>query len=107
MLTRHNWTFNMKSKIRKTIWVVIGILVLLALSFFLLKKTILGNVIKDGSSEANWAKENCNCTERNNLKCPDGYEVRDRLCAGEGSVTNPVLGCSKYDCNGTIYEVKL
>jgi len=56
--------------------------------------------------DSDWLHDNCNCTERNNLQCPEGYTLDVRACIKNKTMTNAILKCSKYDCNGTIYEVE-
>lgn len=94
-------------------FVGIGIIILAA-AFFVFKITNAnlpsGNVISEGTEEYDEIKNSCECVERNNFYCLlDGFKVDEerKLCVGsDGRVTKVVLGCSKFDCNGTIYEVK-
>ncbi len=67
------------------------------------------NNVGDSNHETPKDYDGCTCLERNNWKCPDGFHLlgEERVCirAGNKTVTNVLLGCSKYDCNGTVYEV--
>lgn len=64
------------------------------------------NAVKGDDAKTGWLVDNCNCTERNNLKCPEGFVLESdiRLCRNKSEVTNVLLGCSKYDCNEEIYS---
>ena len=54
-----------------------------------------------------WVEENCDCIEKNNTYCGfEGFEIgEDGLCHKDKDFTNPIRGCSKYNCTGEIYEV--
>ena len=43
-----------------------------------------------------------------NLKCQGGFELKEKVCINEEKnlVTNVLLGCSKYDCEGEVWRVK-
>jgi len=50
--------------------------------------------------------DNCNCLKHNIKACSlQGYEYYDGACRLGGNITNPVLKCSKYDCDGQIINV--
>jgi len=48
----------------------------------------------------------CRCLERDRLKCSNGFELDEerRACIKEGEYTNVLLGCSKYECSGDLYD---
>ena len=61
------------------------------------------------NSEENFSfyeDEVCRCIERKRLRCLEGFELdsENRLCRKGNDFTNVILGCSKYECSGTIYE---
>jgi len=92
--------FKMKKEI-----IVFVFLILIFGTFFVIQY-FKEKVIKFGSEEHDLLVENCECIERENLFCPDGFELEERICVGDGKFTNVQLGCSKYDCDGKIKEVK-
>lgn len=111
-------------KTKNIILAIIILLIAVALAFFIVKN-ITGNVVKDESKKEIWLENNCECVERENVKCPEGYKLMDekRLCekvtekcfTGESNVLScepfvqysPVLlSCSEYDCDGEIWRVK-
>lgn len=51
-------------------------------------------------------EETCRCVERERLRCNEGFELdlENRICKNGNDITNVILGCSKYECSGTIYE---
>lgn len=55
-----------------------------------------------------WVEENCDCIERENFYCSfENFELGEgNLCWKGEEFTNPVRGCSKYNCTGEIYEVE-
>ncbi len=109
----------------KNIILAIIILAVLVAGFFTFKN-ITGNVVKEGSKKELWLENNCECIERENIKCAEGYELMDekQLCAkvsekcfqGELNLLScepyiqysPVLlSCSKYSCDdGETWMVK-
>ena len=96
---------------RKTIIILVVILLTLALAFFIVKKFVItGKVVEAGSEKSDWLVENCECIERENLRCNSGFKLNkeDRICVREndGSITNVVLGCSKYECGDEIWRIK-
>ena len=111
-------------KTKNIILAIIILLIVIALGFFIVKK-ITGNVVKDESKKETWLENNCECVERENIKCPEGYKLMDekRLCdkvsekCSKGELNklicepfvqySPVLlSCSEYDCDGEIWRVK-
>ncbi len=94
--------FKMKEKMLVIILAVL--LAVLILGFFI-TKTITTNAVKENNAKFDWLKDNCNCIERDNLKCPEGFvlEPDAKLCKKGIDITNVLLGCSKYDCNEEIY----
>ena len=105
-----------KNNARKIILTILIILILTVAVFLIIKLT-LNSSNQDDSNQSNqsnfedWLHDNCNCTERNNWKCPKGYYLvpEQKLCERNDNktYTNVLLGCSKYDCNGTIYNITI
>lgn len=101
-----------KKKINSLILKIVLTVVLLGIVVggILLFKKLNTTSVKDGSPEYEKLVNECKCIERNNLKCPEGFVLveNSRVCRDEAHnlVTNVLLGCSKYDCNGKIYEVE-
>ena len=85
----------------------IAVLLILVVGFFAFKK-FTGNVAMENTEKYDWLVDNCECIERENLKCPDGFELEERVCRDKekNTFTNVLLGCSKYDCNGKVWGVK-
>ncbi len=48
-----------------------------------------------------WLPENCDCIEKERIKCSDGFELVGSLCRNEAenTFTNVLKGCSKYECS--------
>ena len=111
-------------KTKSLILTIIILLIIVALGFFIVKN-FTGNFVKDESKKEIWLENNCECIERENIKCAEGYELMDEkmLCAkvsekcftGEFNKIScepfvqysPVLlSCSEYDCDGEIWKVK-
>jgi len=92
---------------KKGIAIFLIIVLVLVASFFVVKN-MTGNVTEVDSDKHDWLNDNCDCVERENLMCPLGYEVEEGLCRRGTAVTNPTLGCSKYECSdGEIWRIKL
>ncbi len=94
-----------KQKI-KTI-IIIGIFVLAFAAVFSVEKIMTANVIKQQEEQEDyqeWLTDNCNCTEWERIKCKKGFEYNeDRgYCISGKKLTNPLLACSKYNCNEEI-----
>jgi len=92
----------MNNKIKISIIAVV-ILALIVVGF---KLTGFYSSVDKSIPDKDWMVDNCDCIERNNLKCKEGYELKERICVKDNLVTNVLLGCSKYDCDGTIYGVE-
>ena len=92
----------------------------LAIAILILATAILGlmnyhgkitaNVIKEQQEQnylEDWLPENCDCLEKERIKCSDGFELIGNICKNkaEETFTNVLKACSKYDCQaeGTIY----
>jgi len=96
---------------RKKIIAIIGAIVLLEIILFVVIKFNSERTNENSSlqEDISWLHDNCDCIERNNWKCPDGFYLvsGEKSCKrmDNKSITNVLLGCSKYDCNGTIHEV--
>jgi len=85
---------------------VVIILAVLAMGLFI-HKTITTNAIKENPDLEEWLYDNCNCTERNNWKCFEGFvlEPELKLCRNGTEYSHVILGCSKYECDGEIYTL--
>ncbi|MBR9701733.1 hypothetical protein GOV13_02315 [Candidatus Pacearchaeota archaeon] len=84
---------------------LIGLVVIIILAGAFIIQSIY---FEEDIPSKDWLVDNCDCIERNNFRCLNGFELdaENRLCRGDGSVTNVILGCSKYNCTGEVYEVK-
>ena len=93
---------------KKNTWIGIGIIILAVVvaGFLLFNNFKTGNVIEN-EKQLDHIKDTCECIERNNLKCSGDFQLdpKDGMCKKLGTITNPLLGCSKYDCQGEIYEI--
>ncbi|MBS3071038.1 hypothetical protein J4407_01920 [Candidatus Pacearchaeota archaeon] len=61
----------------------------------------------DDESFAFYDENQCRCFERERLICNDETWTLDsesRICKKGNERTNVLLGCSKYECSGVIYE---
>ena len=93
------------------------ILVALVVGFFILEnKSFSSHIVEEPNktidTEPNntnvdwdWVKDNCDCIERERLFCGfEGFVLNeDGYCYKEKEFTNPLRGCSKYNCTGEIY----
>lgn len=120
----------MKMKMKKInlILIIVLALVFLAAAFFIVKN-FTGNVVKDESKKEIWLENNCECIERENLKCPEGFELPkdgglcEKIvleckqpsgflhntggdCERKLQYTFSLKGCSKYQCEDGVYKVK-
>jgi hypothetical protein len=92
----------------KKIFLVVGIILLIAISGFLINKKITANAIKEKIEFENYLNElaeNCDCLARERYYCSlDDFELRGNVCVNKktGVVTTRVLGCSEYNCSGEI-----
>jgi hypothetical protein len=95
---------------KKTIFVVVLILIVAGIMAFNIRKAIItANTIKEQQEQEkyeSWLAENCECIESNRLFCSERFELVGNICRDEERhlITNPFLGCSKYDCEGEIHE---
>lgn len=94
---------------KKIIFVVVLILIVGGIMAFNIRKAIIANAIKEQQEQEkyeSWLAENCECIETNRLFCREGFELVGEKCKDEerNLITNPFLGCSKYDCEGEIHE---
>ena len=71
------------------------------------KKVMVANTIKEQIVYEEWLVDNCDCFERERLKCSEGFELVGRICKAKGTYTNVLLGCSKYNCSGEIHLFNL
>ncbi len=118
-----------KQKIdRKKIIITIVLALTIIAGVFGVNKVITSYVIKSEIPDSDWLQDNCECVEREKLKCPGEFKLDvekrmcrkatvvcpekgeivlyDKDCKEEVAWTNVLLGCSKYNCTGEIYEVK-
>jgi len=100
-----------KKKVYKIIVSCVIILLLALLSGLVFKKfTVKENRGVDASNESLsfYDSDKCRCIERERLRCNEGFELdlENRLCRNVNGkeVTNVILGCSKYECSGTVYR---
>ena len=109
--------------------IVAGTIVLLIILFgitFITNK-MTSYIVEDETPDIDWLVDNCECIERENLKCDEGFELFEEerlckrtiikcpseivldiegICKSEKQYTNVLLGCSKYNCTGEIYEIE-
>lgn len=108
---------------KQKILIIISVIILLAVAFFVIKN-FTGKVVKDESDKELYLENNCECVKRENLKCPDEYDlIKDKnICEKVGEKCQkdgykiecgpyiyyaPVLkSCSEYNCDGEIWRVK-
>ena len=115
--------YKMKKETRKKLVYVLIILILAGASF-LVVKNITANVIKQ-TPDTDWLSDNCDCIENEKIKCREEFEFDEERgfckrtvvrcpselvldldeCETETQVTNFLLGCSKYNCSGEIYNI--
>lgn len=52
-----------------------------------------------------WLPENCDCVEKERMKCSSGFELVENLCKNkaENTFTTVLKGCSKYKCSDGDY----
>jgi len=88
--------------------IILGIvIVILIVAAFFIPKNISGNVVKDNTPGHYNLINNCECVERNNLICLEGFELDDDgFCRKDNFLAFPAKGCSQYDCDGEIWKVK-
>ncbi|MFH1325217.1 MAG: hypothetical protein ABIH49_00405 [archaeon] len=106
----------MINKKTKNVGFAIAVLIIIGLiTLISVNKIQTANVIKQQEEEQkyfeDWLPENCNCVERNRLKCSLGFELdKEReLCVNkiEKTFTNVLLGCSVYSCGEGNYTFNL
>ena len=91
------------NKTKKIIIILLIVAFLVSIGIYL-KSIITANTIKEQQKYEEWLKDNCNCTIKERLRCPEGYELNGKTCIGWKSFTNPVLTCSQYNCSGEIMD---
>ena len=95
-----------KQKIIKLILMLVFLVVVIIVAINL-EKELTANAIKEQEVQEEWFVDNCECIERERLKCREGFELVGRICKSEGAWTNVLLGCSKYNCSEEIHEFNL
>lgn len=88
---------------KKIIIALIFLLIMTAVTIQV-RKVLIENAIKKQVAYEEWLYENCQCMEKERIKCPEGFELKGRICKAEGKWTNVLLACSKYNCTE---EIKL
>lgn len=95
----------------KTILIIVGIFILIGIVLVIIvgKAPTPYSVQDEVIDEVDWGwiEENCDCVERDRFYCKfEGYELgRNNMCWKESNFTNPVRGCSEYNCSGEIHKV--
>ncbi|MEJ2267777.1 MAG: hypothetical protein P8X70_01740 [Nanoarchaeota archaeon] len=91
-------------KLLRNAILIFGFTILLLVIAIFVEKVMTANLIKEQEVYGEWLKDNCNCTEYERIKCPEGFEwnAERHWCMDEGKLTNPRMGCSRYDCEGDI-----
>ncbi|MBI2043725.1 hypothetical protein HYT25_05030 [Candidatus Pacearchaeota archaeon] len=96
------------NKLRLAVAVIVLASAIFALIYY--HGNLTANAIKEQQEQEyyeNWLPENCNCLEKERIKCVDGFELVGNLCRNEAekTFTNVLKACSKYSCEdeGTTY----
>ena len=95
--------------------IIRNVILILAVSAIVLvivtnvEKVSVANVIKEQREQVAYQDQlvdNCDCIERERLKCFEGFElnIEKRRCEKDKIFTNVLLGCSKYNCSEGIHE---
>lgn len=61
---------------------------------------IIDNIIYEES-----LVENCECIEKERIKCFEEYELDGRVCRNGKTITSILRACSKYNCSGEIHNL--
>jgi hypothetical protein len=92
----------------KKIFLVVGIILLIVISGFLINKKITADAIREKQEAENYLSklaDNCDCLARERYYCLlEDFELEGDYCIGKktGVATMRVLGCSEYNCSGEI-----
>jgi hypothetical protein len=92
--------------------IIVSLIVLLAVIIGIL---VFSNKPKENTSaglsiDDFYSDEQCRCLERENLRCANSswqLDLERKACIYEKSITNVVLGCSRYECNGITYVLNM
>ena|SRR3989344_4101671 len=100
------------NKFRLAVSIIVLATAIFALIYY--HGNITANAIKEQQEQEyyeSWLPENCDCLEKERIKCSDGFELVGNLCRNETekTFTNVLKACSKYDCKdeGTVYTFNL
>ena len=94
-------------KVIKNIILALAVLVMVLVIVTNVENALVANAIKEQREEEAYVDklvDNCDCIERERLKCSEGFELRGNVCKRDGEWTNVLLGCSKYNCSEGIHE---
>lgn len=96
-------------KITKRLVLVLMILAIVILVVTNVENVLTANAIKEQREQEAYEDklvDNCDCIERERLKCSEGFElnIEKRRCERDEVFTNVLLKCSKYNCSEGTHE---
>tara|TARA_Y100000034_G_scaffold46233_1_gene56850 strand:+ start:3040 stop:3330 length:291 start_codon:yes stop_codon:yes gene_type:complete len=92
-------------KMRNIILIFVILAIIISVVIFA-KNISVANAIKEQIVYEESLVENCECIEKERIKCFEGYELDGRFCRKEKKVTNVLRACSKYNCSGEIHNLE-
>lgn len=98
---------NKSKKLIQIMGVIFIITLAVALLLMFIGNQMRTNAIKENQATENyteWLANNCNCSARDRILCPDGFELKNNVCMNKNGYTNVLEACSEYNCSG---EIKL
>lgn len=98
---------KLNKKLIKKIIVIAVITLVVAVSLMLIGNQMRANAIKEQQEKDDyeeWLANNCECLARDRIFCPEGFELKGKMCYNDKFYTSRLAACSKYDCSG---EIKL
>ncbi|MEK6898067.1 MAG: hypothetical protein AABX28_01780 [Nanoarchaeota archaeon] len=101
-------TKKSKMKIARNLIIALVVIALAAaIVVYSMNKITIANTIKEQKEQevyAEWLIDNCDCIEKDKIKCSDGFKLEGNLCRNETLkvFTNVLKACSKYECDGEI-----
>ncbi|MAH03173.1 hypothetical protein CMI39_00085 [Candidatus Pacearchaeota archaeon] len=90
----------------KNIILIIAILIIISFVVIFAKNVSVANAIKEQIIYEEFLVENCDCLEKERIKCFEGYELGDKFCRKGNDVTSSLRACSKYNCSGEIHNLE-
>jgi len=97
-----------KSDFKKIIWMIAILAVIVLISYVFINKIKTANAVKEMKEQKSLEEmfpENCDCLEKERIKCSDGFELIGSICKNETLkiFTNVLKGCSEYKCSDGNY----